>query len=247
MWVFLRQEILEKTHSMTKSFQRLFSRKSSIDLTEISTLTSMTGSGSGNTTSGAYRNNGGPRSSLSQTSPSPASAASSNSKHYNTITSHHVTLSNADSEHLAQLYSQFSKFTYHDQYTIVQKTIASLIDIYKSLDSKNYLPRLQYIQFLFELMESSVNVFNLMLFAIRLLHVGPLIDKYLRAKFVPNDSSTRIVYFEYLSHFYLNVVGVLRMHSASLILWKDLASQVFKRYQFLNKLFFTVLLRIGDL
>lgn len=160
--------------------------------------------------------------------------STTHSKHYNTITSQHVTLTQAESEHLSHLYSQFSKLTYYDQYAVLQKTISVIIEVYKSLNKRNYLPRLQYIQFLFDFMESHVNVFNLMLFTIRLLHVGPLIENYLRSKFVASDiptgASSRIVYFEYLSHFYLNIVGVLRFHCVSLVMWKDLASEVFRRW-----------------
>lgn len=254
---------MEKIHTLTKSFQRLFNRKSSIDLAETTTtttLTSLSHSNSTNSTSQAatsstnqQTNNHRSKNAIHSLSNSPASSITSpppgatsssssssvnnhqNSKHFNTITSQHVTLSHADTEHLAQLHTQYVKFTYYDQYAILQKTIAALIDVYKSLDAKNYLPRLQYVQFLFDLMEANVNVFNLMLFAIRLLHVGPLIEKYLRAKFVSENptsssSSNKIVYFEYVSHFYLIIVGVLRLHSISLVMWKDLASQVFRRY-----------------
>ena len=43
-----------------------------------------------------------------------------------------------------------------------------------------------------------------------------------------NNSNSKIIYFEYVSYFYLNIIGVLRLHLLSLVLWKDLASQVFK-------------------
>lgn len=234
---------MERIHSMNKSFQRLFSRKSSIDLTEITTLSSLSSNKNGGGGSGAGRPTNTSRSlSLPSSGSSSSSSSNGGGKHFNTITSQHVTLTTAESEHLVQLHAQFAKLTYYDQYACVQKAIAMLVDIYKSLDTKNYLPRLQYVQFLFDLMESHVNVFNLMLFAIRLLHVGPLVEKYLRAKFLNNQetlssslsssgsvSSSRIIYFEYLSHFYLNIVGVLRLHLISLVLWKDLATEVFKR------------------
>ena len=114
----------------------------------------------------------------------------------------------------------------------MNKLIIHLIDTYKTLESKNYLPKLQYIQFMFDLMESNMNVFNLLLFVIRLLHVGPLIEEYLRAKFASkhasNSNANRICFFEYLSYFYLNIIGVLRLHLLSLVLWKNLALQVFE-------------------
>ena len=119
--------------------------------------------------------------------------------------------------------------TYFDQYSIINKLNGQLIDIYKSLDVKNYLPKLQYLQFIFDLMESDLNIFNLLLFAIKLLHVGPLIEQYLKKKFLKNNTNnSKTCFFEYLSYFYLNLIGVFRLHLLSLVLWKDLACEVFK-------------------
>lgn len=223
-----KQEILERIHSVTKMFQRLLGRKYSIDLNDVTTITSLSNS------SMSKRN------------------ASANNKHFNTVTNLHVSLSLAEIDSLNQIQFEYSKMSLYDQYSIVSKISVNLIEIFKSLEQKNYLPKLQFIQFVFDLMESNMNVFNLFLFTIRLLHVGPLIEQYLRVKFIFNISSNtknsagsisstnssaqnssynnnnKSYYFEYLSHFYLNIVGVLRLHLISLVLWKDLAIEVFK-------------------
>ena len=184
---------------MSKNLFRLFFRKSSIDLSDISL-----NSGDSN-----KRGNG--------------------SKYFNTITTSNSSLSANEQEQLSQLSAQYLKMTYFDQYSIINKLAVHLVDIYKNLDQKNYLPKIQYLQFVFDLMESNLNVFNLILFAIRLLHVGPLIEQYLKKKFIKNlQQQPKICYFEYLSYFYLNLIGVFRLHLLSLVLWKDLACEVFK-------------------
>ncbi len=184
---------------MSKGFFRLFNRKSSIDLSEVSL----------NTGDSNKRGNG--------------------SKYFNTITTSNSSLSTNEQDLLNQLSVQYFKMTYFDQYSIMNKLTVHLVDIFKNLDQKNYLPKIQYLQFVFDLMESNLNVFNLILFAIRLLHVGPLIEQYLKKKFLKNlQQQPKICYFEYLSYFYLNLIGVLRIHLLSLVLWKDLACEVFK-------------------
>ncbi len=202
-----KQEIMDKTYNLTKNLKYLFCRKTAIDLNEPPTpLTSSSSSSKQRTTN----NN-------------------SLKKHFNTITTLNFALSTSDIDRLTQLNIQYSKMSYYDQYCIMNKLIIHLIDIYKTLDHKNYLPKLQHIQFMFDLMESNLNVFNLLLFVIRLLHVGPLIEQYLKNKFASNlTPSNRICYFEYLSYFYLNIIGVLRLHLLSLVLWKNLALQVFE-------------------
>jgi hypothetical protein len=148
-------------------------------------------------------------------------------KYFNTITTLNFSLSTAEQDQLNQISVQYLKMTYYDQYSIINKLNSQLIEIYKSLDVKNYLPKLQYLQFIFDLMESDLNIFNLILFAIKLLHVGPLIEQYLKKKFLKTNNS-KTCFFEYLSYFYLNLIGVFRIHLVSLVLWKDLACEVFK-------------------
>ncbi len=158
------------------------------------------------------------------------SASNSSTKRFlNTITSLHLNMTNNEQENLNQIYSEYSKLTYYDQYSILNKLVLYVIEIYKSLESKSYLPKLQYIQFIFDLMESNSNIFNLLLFAIRLLNVAPNIESFFRKKFnLSSQSNNQKPFFEYLSYFYLNLIAVFRLHLASLVMWKELASQVFK-------------------
>ena len=153
----------------------------------------------------------------------------SGNKYFNTITAFHTSLTSSELEHLNQLQSQFSKLTHYDQYAVLAKVCAHIIDLYKTAETRNYLPRLQYLQFVVDLMESSANIFNLLLFNIRLMHVAPIVDQYLRKKFQPQLVNARTVYFEYVSYFYLNVIGIFRFHILSLGAWKDLSTEVFKR------------------
>lgn len=230
---------------MTKSFQNLFSRKYSIDLNDISatnTITSMSNSNAASRRAANIGNSGSNNSNNNNNGNSNSANNNNNplmnqmNKHYNTVTGSNVILTASENEMLNQIFTDYSKLTYYDQYSIVNKIAAHIIDLYKSLDVKNYLPKLQYIQFIFDLMESNMNIFNLLLFSIRLLHVGPIVEKYMRNKFLPHlnhnngSSSNKIYYFEYVSHFYLNIIGVLRLHLISLVLWKDLATEVFKWY-----------------
>ena len=195
-----RQEILEILQLTTKNLFRLFTRKSSIDLNDM---------GFNSATMNGTRTTG--------------------NKYYNTITTSNFGLSTAEQNQLNELSSQYFKLTHNDQYAIIHKLSIHLVDIYKTLEQKHYLPKLQYLQFVFDLMETNSNIFNLILFAIRLLHVGPLIEQYMRNKFWPSghNGNTRICYFEYVSYFYLNLIGVFRLHLLSLALWKDLATEVF--------------------
>ena len=194
-----RQEMLDNINLMNKNLFRLFTRKASIDLSYISL------------------NNDENR----------------RNKYFNTITTLNFSLSMAEQEQLNQISVQYLKMNYYDQYSIIFKLNSQLIEIYKSLDVKNYLPKLQYLQFIFDLMESDLNIFNLILFAIKLLHVGPLIEQYLKKKFLKNNNNnnnnnSRVCFFEYLSYFYLNLIGVFRLHLLSLVLLKDLACEIFK-------------------
>ncbi len=57
--------------------------------------------------------------------------------------------------------------------------------------------------------------------------MGPLIENHLCETFLPSTASPTRPFFEYLSYFYLNLIGVFRLHLLSLVLWKDLATEVF--------------------
>lgn len=196
-----KQEILDKIHLLTKQFQNLFRRKLSIDLNESTTISSLN---------------------------TKRSASGSNySRHLNVITKLHICLSQAESEQLQNIQREYNKMSYYDQYAIISKVNTFVLDAYKNMSQKNYLPKLQYILFIFDLMETNMNVFGLFLFVIKLLHLGPSIGDYLKSKFSNSKSSSKPVFFEYLSNFYLNIIGVLRLHLISLVLWRELAIEVF--------------------
>ncbi len=148
-------------------------------------------------------------------------------KHANRITTANFIVSQSDHELWNEISSEYSKLTHNDQYAIVNKLNTFILDIYKNLEQKDYLPKLQHLQFVFDLMETNVNIFNLITFCIRLLHVGPLIEQFLRNKFLDGSNTSAKCFFEYLSFFYMGLIGVFRLHLLSLALWKDLAVEVF--------------------
>ena len=121
----LRQEILDTLHTATKSLFRLFSRKSSIDLTNL-----------------------------------PANSIKKK-LYYNTITTNNFGVSLSEQDHLNNLTTSYFKLTQNDQYSIIHKLSTFIIEIYKNLDQKTYLPKLQHLQFVFDLMETNMNIFNL--------------------------------------------------------------------------------------
>ena len=208
-------EILDKTAAMKKSLLRLFARKVSIDLTDLAKQLTTPGGGGGQK---AAPKSGGAKSPLV-------------SKLTNRVTNMHYTLSAADTDLFGQITDQYTKLDYNDQYAIIHQVQLTVIDIYKTLDQKNFLPKLQYLQYLFDLMESNMNIFNLLLFAIRLLRLGPAIEAYLKKKLTSGQSKPSAAtgaYFEYLSYFYLSLIGIFRLHLVSLCLWRDLATVVFK-------------------
>lgn len=196
---------------MKKSLLRLFSRKVSIDLNDLpKQLTTPAGQ--------------------KQSKPVRSPFLS---KLANRITNTHYTLTAADTELFSSINEQYTKLDYNDQYSIIHQVQLHVIDIYKTLDQKNFLPKLQYLQYLFDLMESNMNIFNLLLFAIRLLRLGPTIEAFLKKKMPPGQQVTggqpkSASYFEYLSYFYLSLIGIFRLHLVSLCLWRDLATVVFK-------------------
>jgi hypothetical protein len=210
---------------MTRNLKNLFGPSTSIDLSEASTATTTaaTSSNSNSSTSASV---------LKRTN-SASPVVTATSKFYNTITTANFAMTASELDNLNQLQAKFAKLTGYDQHYLTHKIQTHIINMYKNLSTTHSLPKLQYLQFVFDIMESNLNIFNLLTFAIRLLHLGPSIEQYFRAKFVTNNSnnngnSGKVVYFEYLSHFYVNIISVLRAHLLSLAMWKDLASEVFK-------------------
>jgi hypothetical protein len=208
-----KQEIKEKIAHIQSKLFKLFSRKSSIDLSDPSSLVYQASSSNG---FGQSKNRAG--------------GATNGNKLFNRITMLNFAANSQDTEQLSLLTKQYVKLSYYDQYNLISKVTTHIIDIYKSLDEKNYLPKLQYIQFLFDLMEYNSNTFNLILFAVRLLKIAPMLEQYMKKKLLPANytSASKICYFEYLSFFYLSLIGVFRLHLISLVLWKELALDVFK-------------------
>ena len=150
-------------------------------------------------------------------------------KFYNVITTSHFTLSSSELENLNNLNARFNKLSHFDQYSLISKLTTHILNVYKNVETNHALPKLQYLQLVFDLMECNANIFNLLTFVIHLAHVGPLLEQYLRAKFMASgETPPKFVYFEYLSHFYVNIVSVFRLHVISLTLWKDLAIEAFK-------------------
>lgn len=221
-----KQSVLFMLDEVTRSFRNLFAPSSSIDPSESTTLPSVKSA----------------QSSQKQLANSPSSTPTN--KFYNTCTSMHSTLTSEEQANLNQLANKFMSLAHFDQYNIMHRISQHILSLYENLKDEGkklpgevnnkYLPKLQHLQFIFDLMECTSNIFNLLLFVVKLIHVGPTIEQFFRAKFVPanvlnaSNSSNRIIYFEYISHFYFNLVGIIRGHLNSLTLWKDLTIQAFR-------------------
>ena len=156
----------------------------------------------------------------------------SSSKHINRITGQHTTLSASEQAHLDDLSGQYASLAYFDQYALVDKLCSHIVDCYKCMEQRHWLPRLQHVQFVIDLMESNMNTFNLLLFCLKLLHMAPRIAAYMRSRLHSSSPSSqqqqRPPYIEYTSVLYTSVIGVLRLHSVSLVLWQELAVQTFR-------------------
>ncbi|XP_070173165.1 mediator of RNA polymerase II transcription subunit 12-like protein isoform X2 [Littorina saxatilis] len=129
------------------------------------------------------------------------------------------TISPANLEVLMQ---KFQKLSYHDQHSVTAQCTTAILDQMRGFVECNspYLPQVQPIAFLFELMQHALNLNGLMTFVVDLLKMLCEVERQL----VSTESSLMVSYTTKLC---LRIVGVLRRYLAYFLASRDIASQVF--------------------
>ncbi|KAG1673141.1 Mediator of RNA polymerase II transcription subunit 12-like protein [Nymphon striatum] len=125
-------------------------------------------------------------------------------------------------DYFESLLSRFKNLSYFDQHAVTSTCAATVIDMLQSFssNSSNYLPAVEYISFLFDLMEIALNISGLFDFAIQLIKELPEVDVALASK----SSVLMSVYSQSLA---LYCVGVLRRYHSSLLVCQEQTTSAF--------------------
>lgn len=117
---------------------------------------------------------------------------------------------------------KFSKLSYFDQHQVTAQCTQAVLDQIKSFTAGNssYLPLGDNISFLFDLMQSALNISGLLEFIIRLLKDLVEVEKELHQKesFLMTTYTTEVC---------LNIVAVLRRYHSYLLSPQGLSSELF--------------------
>ncbi|CAL1546445.1 unnamed protein product [Lymnaea stagnalis] len=128
-----------------------------------------------------------------------------------------VTSPNFDS-----MQQKFSKLSYFDQHQVTAQCTSAVLDQIKSFTAGNssYLPLGDNISFLFDLMQSALNISGLLDFIIRLLKDLVEVEKELHQK-------ESFLMMTYTTDVCLNIVAVLRRYHSYLLSPQGLSSELF--------------------
>lgn len=139
-----------------------------------------------------------------------------------------------DAENQSALFQRYTTLPYYDQYQMSFAMADHVLTMLKACVAKtsNVLPSINSMLFMFDLMESSCNVFQALQYAIKILKVVPQLEKSLLA----SNPASKWFLGQYMAMLHFNIIGVLRLHLSCLILWQDLTIQVFRRF-FCNSFF----------
>ncbi|CAG5131136.1 unnamed protein product, partial [Candidula unifasciata] len=120
------------------------------------------------------------------------------------------------------LQQKFSKLSYFDQHQVTAQCTSAVLDQIKSFTAGNssYLPLGDNISFLFDLMQSALNISGLMDFIIRLLKDLVEVEKELHQK-------ESFLMMTYTTEVCLNIVAVLRKYHSYLLSPLGLSSELF--------------------
>ena len=137
-----------------------------------------------------------------------------------------------NNESYQQLIRKYQQLSYYDQYYVMSVINDQIISHFRNIQRINTLPSLRNIQFIFDLMEYSNNITNILIFSIRLIKIIPqFVESYLFKNSLLNlNEQNRTAILNYVSLLYFNIVGVLKLYLPCLVLWHDLTIQVFKWY-----------------
>uniref|UniRef100_H2L5A8 Mediator complex subunit 12 n=1 Tax=Oryzias latipes TaxID=8090 RepID=H2L5A8_ORYLA len=129
------------------------------------------------------------------------------------------------------LFSKFQHLSHFDQHQVTSQVSRNVLEQINSfaLGMSYHLPLVQHIQFIFDLMEYSLNISGLIDFAIQLLNELSLVEAELLLK-----SSSLVG--SYTTSLCLCIVAVLRRYHTCLILNPEQTAQVFDGLQIVVKL-----------
>ncbi|GFV97760.1 mediator of RNA polymerase II transcription subunit 12-like protein [Trichonephila clavipes] len=118
--------------------------------------------------------------------------------------------------------SRFQTLSYFDQHVVTNTCAASVIELLSafSTGNSNYLPLVEYISYLFELMEIALNIHGLIEFAIQLLK--ELVD--VETQLIAKTSSTAGTYATSVG---LSIVGVLYTYHCCLLVSQEQTLAIF--------------------
>ncbi|KAH9509032.1 Mediator of RNA polymerase II transcription subunit 12-like protein, partial [Bulinus truncatus] len=120
------------------------------------------------------------------------------------------------------LQQKFSKLSYFDQHQVTAQCTSAVLDQIKSFTAGNssYLPLGDNISFLFDLMQSALNINGLLEFIIRILKDLVEVEKELHQK-------ESFLMMTYTTDVCLNIVAVLRRYHSYLLSPQGLSSELF--------------------
>ncbi|GFR15875.1 mediator of RNA polymerase II transcription subunit 12-like protein, partial [Trichonephila clavata] len=118
--------------------------------------------------------------------------------------------------------SRFQTLSYFDQHVVTNTCAASVIELLSafSTGNSNYLPLVEYISYLFELMEIALNIHGLIEFAIQLLKELVDVETQLIAK-------TSSIAGTYATSVGLSIVGVLYTYHCCLLVSQEQTLAIF--------------------
>ncbi|XP_076454432.1 mediator of RNA polymerase II transcription subunit 12-like protein [Babylonia areolata] len=125
---------------------------------------------------------------------------------------------------LEALMQKFQKLSYHDQHSVTKHCTVAILDQMKAYVDNNstFLPQVQPIAFLFELMQQALNLNGLMKFIVDLLSM--LVQVEAQLVVIESAISTR-----FLTKLCLRIVGVIRKYTSYILISRELGSDLFNQ------------------
>ncbi|KAL3848034.1 hypothetical protein ACJMK2_018917 [Sinanodonta woodiana] len=127
------------------------------------------------------------------------------------------------SSNFESIFAKFQKLSYYDQHAVAYQCATSVIEQINSFTSGNssYLPLVENIAYMFDLMEYSLNIRNLLEFSIKLLTEMQKVE----ASLMEMNSSLS---GNYTTNLCLYIVGIFRKYHSYLIVSEDMTTQAFE-------------------
>ncbi|KAJ8310216.1 hypothetical protein KUTeg_012081 [Tegillarca granosa] len=121
------------------------------------------------------------------------------------------------------IFNKFQKLSFYDQHAVTAQCASTVLEQIHSFtsNSSSYLPLVENISYLFDLMEYSYNIYGLLEFSVQLLKELSLVEQQLNSQ----DSSLA---GRYTTSLCLCIVGVFRKYHSYLLVCPDLTVQAFE-------------------